>query len=182
MGRVAEVTTVIRFIGIVNAAIWLGAAVFVTIGVAPAFFGEEMKALLGPSFPAWSGALVQVVFKRFFLLNYVCGGIAVVHLLAEWLYQGKPIENATLGLLAGLLLFSLAGGMVMQPRLSSLHRIKYSPSTPPDQRLRAAGSLRVWHGVSQTANLIMLGGLFVYFWRTASKPDAVRFLSSNKFQ
>jgi len=175
------VTTALRFIGIVNAAIWLGAAVFLTVGVAPAFFSDEMKSLLGPAFPAWSGTLVQVVFKRYFLLNYVCGSIAVVHLIAEWLYQGRPIDQLTAGLIGGILIFSLAGGLFMQPKLSQLHRTKYSPATTIEQKTKAASSLRLWHGISQTANLAVLVALFSYFWKTASKPDAVRFLTSQKF-
>ena len=40
----------LRFIGIVNAAIWLGAAVFATLGAGPAFFSEAVLRLVGRAY------------------------------------------------------------------------------------------------------------------------------------
>ena len=38
---------VLRFIGVMNAALWFGAALFFTFAIAPAFSSPEMKRLLG---------------------------------------------------------------------------------------------------------------------------------------
>ena len=73
---------VIRFIGILNAAIWLGAAVFFTFAVAPAFFVGEAK-ILGLH-PFYLGAMAQLVLARFFYLQYICGAIAISSFSPSW--------------------------------------------------------------------------------------------------
>src|SRR5262249_8101692 len=68
---VGRVILVIRFIGVMNAAIWLGAAVSFTFAAAPAFFsGEALKMGLHPY---WRGAMAELVLARYFYLQYICG-------------------------------------------------------------------------------------------------------------
>ena len=175
---------VIRFIGILNAAIWLGAAVFFTFAVAPAFFVGEAK-ILGLH-PFYLGAMAQLVLARFFYLQYICGAVALAHLLlAEWVYLGRPLPRFTLGLLLGLLLVGFVGGMWIQPRLKQLNLVRYSMSPaykpialPPEERVAAGNSFRSLHQVSMIMNLVALGGLVVYFWRTVHPPDNLRFVSA----
>src|SRR5262245_17853222 len=105
-----------------NATVWFGAALFFSFGIAPAFFTPEMKKLLGD---IYAGLVAEMVFERYFALHYICGAIAVIHQLAEWVYLGKPLQRLTFGLLAGVLMLSLVGGVWIQPKLRELHRIKY---------------------------------------------------------
>lgn len=178
---------VIRFIGIINAAIWLGAAVFLTFGAAPAFFGGEVKNL--GLHPFWPGAMAQLVLARFFYLQYICGVIAVAHLLAEWVYLGRRLHRLTLALLIGLLLIAFVGGLGMQPKLRRLNLVKYSMSEqykpeaiPAEQRVAAAKSFGLWHGVASAMNLVALMGLVVYFWRVTHPSDKLRFVGTPKFR
>lgn len=177
---------VIRSIGILNAAIWLGAAVFLLVAQG-AFFSGEVKSL--GLHPFWPGALAQMVLARYFYLQFACGLVAVAHLLAEWVYLGRPLYRFTFGLLAGLLLIALVGGLLFQPKLKALHLVKYSMSEdyklvsiPAEQRIQAAESFKLWHGISSAMNLVALGGLVVYFWRVVHPPDNLRFVNTAKFR
>jgi len=172
----------LRFVGMVNAAVWLGAAVFFTFAGGPAVFSDDMKALLGPNnFPFFSGAIAQVLIARYFRLQLVCGGIAVVHLFAEWLYLGRPMRRAAGYLLAVLLVFSLAGEFWMQPKIKALHHAKYTNATP-QSREDAAHALRIWHGTAQGVNLLLLAGLVVYLWRVAHPEESARFVPAVKLR
>ena len=178
---------VIRFIGIMNAAIWLGAAVFFTFAAAPAFFRGDIKSL--GLHPFWPGAINQLVLARFFSLQYICGTLALAHLLAEWVYLGRALQRFTLGLLLGLLCVSFTGGLWLTPKLKKLHLTKYSMSAeykplaiPAAERLAADNSFKTWHGVSQIFNLLAMGGLVIYFWRVTHPTDNLRFVGAPKFR
>ncbi|MBI3852674.1 MAG: DUF4149 domain-containing protein [Verrucomicrobia bacterium] len=172
----------LRFVGVVNAGVWLGAALFLTLGAGPAFFSPEMKSLLGPrAFPVYSGAVAQIVIERYFVLQYWCAIIALAHLIAEGLYTGKALEKFTLTLLLGLFSLSLIGGYWLQPKLKRLHATKYQAATP-ELRDQAARSFRGWHGLARVADVVMMGGLLVYLWRSLNRPDAPRFVSTEKFR
>jgi hypothetical protein len=173
----------LRFVGLLNAAIWLGAAVFFTFGARPACVSPEMETLLGAkNFPFFSGAFEQLVMARYFFVLSLSGVIALLHLLAEWLYMGRPARKFSLALLAGLLTMVLIGGVWVEPRLKKLHATRYAANTQSDQRDAAAKSFRVWQACSQVINLVMIAGLVVYVWRVANPSDAPRFISSVKFR
>jgi hypothetical protein len=166
-----------------NAAVWLGAAVFFTAGAGPAFFSTDMETVLGTAnYPYYSGAIAEILLARYFHFLAVCAVIAWVHLLAEWLYLGRPARKFSFSLLAVLLALVLAGGTWLQPRLRKLHQTRYALNTQPSERESAAGSFRAWHAVAQLLNLVMVGGLAVYVWRAANPSDAPRFISSVKFR
>jgi len=180
------VILVIRFIGILNAAIWLGAAVFFTFA-AQTFFSDEIKATGLHSF--WPGAIAQMFVARYFQLQCVCGVVALAHLLAEWVYLGRALHRFTLGLLLGLFLIGLTGSVWLQPKMKELHLIKYSmgpdykPVPMPDtRRIQASQSFKRWHAAAQIVNLVVLGGLIIYLWRVAHPPDNLRFVGAPKFR
>lgn len=174
---------VLRFIGVLNAAVWLGAAVFFTLAVGPAFFSPGVQAV--PVHKFYVGVIAELVLGRYFYLQQVCGVIAVVHLVAEWFYLGRAIQRFNVVLLAGLLLIGFAGGLWIQPKLARLHLVKYGMNekfqpapAPAPERIAAAKSFGRWHGVSMFINLVALGGLVVYFWRVTHPSDHLRFLKA----
>jgi hypothetical protein len=173
----------LRFVGLMNAAVWFGAAVFFTFAAGPALFSQDMRRLLGENqFPYFSGAIAQVVIQRYFHLQIICGVVALLHTLAECFCVSRPLQKFGLGLLLGLLLCSFVGGYVMQPKIKDLHVRKYAMNYRPEIRQSAAKSLRVWHGMAQAVNLLMLGGLSLYLWRVARLVGAARFIAPGKFQ
>lgn len=172
----------LRFVGILNAAVWFGAAIFFTFGVGLAPFSQAMKDLLGPNnYPYFSGAIAQILIGRYFYFQLACAGVAVLHLFAEWLYLGKYPQKLQVGLLIALSSAALVGGYWVQPRLKTLHAAKYGVNTRPEIREAAVRSFKAWHGVSLVINLLAVGGLGVYLWRVANPSDTTRFVSAVKF-
>lgn len=159
----------LRFIGVVNASIWFGSAIFFTFVAGPTFFSDEMKRLFPPPY---NGLAAQMLLQKYFLLNHVCALIALTHLALEKLYAGRVLERFTLGILITIFGLSLLGGYWLQPKLKELHRIHYRG--PVAQREAAGKSFRAWHGVSQTANLAMTAGLLFYLWRVTSLNNPSR--------
>lgn len=177
----------IRFIGVLNAAIWLGAAVFFTFGAQGTFFSPEMKAT--GLHPFWPGVMAQLLIGRYFQLQCICAAVALAHLLAEWVYLGRALHKVTAGILVGLFLMGLAGGLLLQPKMKEFHLIKYSMGPdykpvqmPNEQRLEAAKSFSRWHGAAMSINLVVLGCLVFYFWRVTHPPDNLRFVGAAKFR
>ena len=180
------IVIILRLVGVLNAAVWFGSALFFTFGVAPTFFTPAMKALLGGGETAdyYAGIIAQMVLERYFVLNHCCGIIALVHLVAEWMYLGKAMNRLTLGILTGAFCLGLIGGVYLQPKLKALHQIKYDQSSArtPAQKIAAGRSFGRWHGVSQVINLVVLIGLGVYMWKMAHAPDTSRYVISSKFR
>jgi len=167
----------LRLFGIANAAVWFGASIFFTVFVAPAIFSDEMKReILGAqNYPLYSGLIAMLVLKRYFWMHIACGIIALAHLVAEWLYMGKPLQRLTLWLLLGIFSLSVVGGVIIQPRLSGFHRTMYSVGATPQQREQAHHSFNLWHGASQVLNLILMTGVAVYLWRVSTPGSGYRY-------
>ena len=169
--------------GVLNAAVWLGAAIFYTVGAGPVLASQDMLTLLGArNFPFFSGAVAQIVLASYFHLHVVCAVIALLHLLAEWLYLGRPARKFWLGLLAGLFILSAAGGFWLCPKLSRLHLTRYALNVEPNERYAATKSFGLWSGVLQAVNVLLIGGTAVYLWRVANPADSLRFVSPAKFR
>ena len=179
----ALVIVLLRLVGVMNAAVWFGAAVFFTFAVGPVFFLPVLKDNLGP---VWPGVIAMMVLERYFVLQYICSILALVHLFAEWLYLGKPLHRLTTGVLAALFLIAFAGGLWMQPRLKALHELMYGygrgTDAVPAQRDQSTKRFRALHGVSQTLNLLTLCGLAIYMWRVSTPPNGPRFVPATKFR
>jgi Domain of unknown function (DUF4149) len=165
----------LRFVGIANAAVWFGAAIFFTLGVGPGIFSEDIQKLFGDAaFPYYAGGVALVLIKRYFVLQYLCGMIALVHLLAEWLYLGRAPSRFTLGLVILLVILALAGGIWARPRMTALRQTMYSAPTQA-QREEAKNTFRTWHGLFQTVNLFMIIGQGVYLMRVTRPQDTGRY-------
>src|SRR6266699_4165311 len=109
---------------------WFGASIFFTFSVGPAFFSDKMVGLLTRPY---AGAAAQIVIERYFLFHELCGMVALVHLVAEWLYMGKPLQRLTLWLLLGISVLGLLAGYSLQPKLRKLHRTIYGSGSTPAQ-------------------------------------------------
>ncbi len=166
----------LRFVGLLNAAVWFGAAVFLTFGAEPAIFSQDTQGLLLKSHAYLSVLLAQIVRTRFFYLSLACAAVALLHLLAEWLYLGRPPRKFLLGLLAALVGLALCGGWGLQPALKKLHTAR-TLAPQPAERQAAQASFHRWQTVAQALDLLTLGGLAVYLWRLANPPDTLRFVN-----
>ena len=156
--------------GILNAAVWCGSAVFLTVAL-PAIFSPEVKNYV----PAERvGFAAEAVVARFFLLQYCCGAIALAHLWAEWMYCGRPARRLNVMLVLAMLTVALAGGLWAQPIMNKLHVVKYF-GREPEKREMAGKAFGRWHAASESANLLVMGGLILYLWRVSVPPESPRF-------
>lgn len=162
---------VLRFVALVNAAVWLGATVFFTLGAGPAFFGPEMAAFLPRPHRARAA---ELVIARLFTLQQVCGGIALTLLLLDCVRAGRLLRRAHLALVAVLLGTSLLAGNWLAPRLHQLQRVRYAPNAAPEQVAAAEASFNRWHAFSQGVNLLVLVGLVVHLWAVSRPPETPR--------
>ncbi len=172
----------LRWVGILNVAVWFGTVIFFTVGVVPALFSPEMKTIFGEqNFDVVKGRVAMVVISRYFILHYWCATVALLHQLAERFYLGKPLQKLNFGLLVGLCCLSLIGGALLQPKLRNLHVKQYGRSAPAE-KAQAKRAFKVWHGVSYGLNLLVLGGLGVYLVRMVNPEDSLRFVPAAKFR
>jgi hypothetical protein len=169
----------LRLTGITNAALWFGATVFFVAAAWPAFRSEEMLTILPLSH---SGAAGLVLLDRFFIIQYLCGGIALGHLILEWLYAGRPLQRWTLFLVASMLALSLFSGLSAKPRLSKLHLEIYGRRSTAQQREQAGKSFRAWHGAVRFGNVILVLGIWVHLWETSRPGVTSRFVAAGKFR
>ncbi len=174
----------LRLLGVFNAAIWLGGAVFFTTVAGPALNSSAMLAILqSRNFSYFSPAIAQVVLSGYFQFTIVCALVALLHLTIEWLYLGRPASRKfPLGLLVGLLLYGMAGSNLLQPRLKSLHTTRFSAQVKSADRQAADKSYQRWTTFSQVMNLVVIAGLIGYFWRITNPAETPRFISSVKFR
>ncbi|HEX4343908.1 MAG TPA: DUF4149 domain-containing protein [Verrucomicrobiae bacterium] len=174
----------LRFIGIINAAIWLGTSIFMTLGVAPAiFFSPGMHAFLGErNFNFYAGQIAYVFFKSYFTFHIVCALVGLAHLMAEKLYLGRPASKFTSGLLITLLTITLISGLWLQPKMHGLLARGYSSQATPGERAAAMHSFGAWHGGAQILNLFIICGIVIYVWRVNNPPDPTLFVTPGKFR
>lgn len=170
-------TGFLRFLGLLNAAVWCGSAIFLAIGL-PALFSPEMKRILTP---AGVGFAAESIVARYFILQYWCGGIALAHLAAEWFYCGRPLPRLNLIVVLVVLGLGLAGGLWAQPKMRALHVVEYFGKTS-EQQAHAARIFANWHMVSMAANLLVIVGLVWYLWRVNRLQEPGRFVSFSKMR
>lgn len=173
----------LRFLGVANAAIWFGTAVFYCLCAAPALSSHQAQAILGGgNFPYFGGALNELLRTRYLLCHLLCAVIALVHLAAEWLYLGKTTKRFWVGLTVLLFWLSLIGAFWLGPKLQELHRGRYFTNASTAQRELANRSFRLWQGAFQLVNVILVAGVAGYFWRITHPPDELRFVGTPKFR
>ena len=171
---------ILRFVGLVNAAVWLGAVVVLAFGIGPALVSPEVERLLGTkNFPYFSGAIAQIAAGRCAYLQFACGLVALLHVLAEWLYFGRAPKRRWLGLLTGLIALSLLNGCWLQPELKRLHTLQF---TAVEERPAARKAFQNWQRAAGAVNLLSAAGLVFYLWRVANPSDPTRILPAAKFR
>jgi hypothetical protein len=167
----------LRFIGLLNAGVWVGAAVFLILGAEPALHSNAARAYLLKSHGYFAGALDGVIRARFLYFNLVCGGIAMTHLLAEWLYLGRPIRRISVWLVLILCALAIVNIGVFESRVGLFHEARYRGATPA-ARQEAQEAYDHWRRASNTADLLMLAGLCVFLWSVARDENVLRFVGA----
>lgn len=129
----------------------------------------------------YPGRVALVLFKRFFVLQYICGIIALLHLFAEKLYLGRALPRLGMALVIGIFSLALIGGVWLQPRMENFNQTRYA-GVNPEERERARHSFGLWHGVSQFANLVIIGGLLFHLIRVTRPGESDRYTTFTIFR
>jgi hypothetical protein len=146
---------------------------FFTGVIGPTLFSPEVKMLVGRS--EWMpGAVAQIMVERYMVLQQWCAGIALVHLIFDWLYTGKLFAKSSLLILVLCLGISFAGTELLAPQMRILHRMKYSPQSTPAQVEYARRNFGLLHGAAQVTNLLALCGVLFYYWKLSAGPQGAR--------
>lgn len=169
----------LRCLGITNAAVWFGSAIFFTVAVSPAFNAAEMLERL----PPWAASYAShILLDRYFVLQCWCGGIALAHLISEGLYTGQTLRRWSIYVAVGMFVWSLLGAGWLQPKLKRLHLEIHGIRSTQEQRVRAGRSYRLTHGFFQAVNVVAVFGLFAHLMQVTASGTPPRFMSSNKFR
>ena len=175
----------LRYLGLLNAAVWVGGSVFFSFLAGPVFFTPEVKSITPPPY---NGIVAQIMLGRYFSLHLLCGALAIVHLLLEWLYGGGAFPRRAVAVIGVLLGLALIGGKFIGSKLTVWHQQQYQfelksenggppmikPKTYPQEvRQDAKRKFGTWHGVSQSVNLAMLILLAWRFWKL-SRPASIQ--------
>jgi hypothetical protein len=169
----------LRLIGITNAALWFGSTLFLELGIMPAFSSGEMAHLLPASH---AGAAAQLVWERYFVVQYWCGGVGLAHLVAESLYTGKPWRRWNLYLVLLLLALGIFEGQFVEPRLERLHLEIFGMRSTPQQRQSAKASFRVWENCLLSMNYFLTAGLVLHLLEVNTPGMSTRLAGAGKFR
>jgi hypothetical protein len=173
----------LRWLGILNAAAWFGAALLLTLVILPGVFSPEMKQILGErNYPYFSQAISGELSARYFHLSLACAIVAWLHLGAERLYLGKAPSRTVLALLIALLVTAVFGSGWVQPRIKSANQLQHGLNVSLDERQQAAAALGNWRRCLVLTNWLTLGGVAVYLCRLSAPSEASRFVSAGKFR
>jgi len=169
---------VLRFLGLMNAAVWLGGVVYFSAAGIRTVFQPSIRALFHEYYV---GTVAQALQASYFRFQVVCAAVAIVHLLLLWWLRPRHVQRPLATIVAIMSALVVLTAFVIQPQMKSLFETKHRAPTWA-QRETAATRFRVWHGVSQGFNLLILGGLVFYVWRMAAPADEVKFLTTQKAQ
>ena len=161
-----------QLVGTLNAAVWLGGAVFFTFFAGPVFFDPALEAVLPKP---EDGVAARFLINRFTAFQLSCACIALITMALGWRLEGGKFPRAQGLLLGGILLLIVMGMMILAPKLNALHELKYAyyfdvqaTKAQSEAAGKAFGSL---HGLSQVCNLVVLLGLvaqFILIWKAAT--------------
>ena len=162
-------------LAVVNAAVWFGAGLFLTVVVGPNFFSPAVTDLVGRQN---AGLIAQSLLAKYFVLQGVC---TVVALALQLRPDGDSarVRRSRWGL-AVVLTLVCVGGFWLQPKLVELNRQRYAATTSAEERSILARQFGMWHGVSQVGNLLVLIGAFAHLVILAHGPQAGRPCDSAK--
>lgn len=157
-----------------NAAVWLGTAVFFTFGAEPASFSADMRGVLGITGESYyPGAIAGVVMTRYYYIMLACSLVSLLHFLAGWMYMGRPMQKHSFGLLAAMFVLLIICSNAIEPSMNRLNRKHYT-ATQIDDRESAGRSFRILHVTTRVLNVFIIGGLAFYAWRVASPSETRR--------
>ena len=146
---------IIQFIHLLSLVSWLGAIIFFSFVAAPAIFRKLDRAT--------AGEVVGVIFPGYYMMGYICGGLATITLFlgAEQVSVGKWVA-------LGLMIFcTVIARAVINPKAKVLKEAM-KESTAGKEKEDLEAQFKKYHRISVQLNVVvLLAGLYL-LWLTAS--------------
>lgn len=171
--------TFLRFVGVMNAAVWLGGSAFQLLAVAPFFATPASRWLLGD---LHAGGVGLMLWHRFYTLQYLCLGVSVLHHAAEWVYIGRPMARLNAILLGVILALSLLGDQTLQRAVTPAHWTRGNTHASPQDRARAERVYPLWTTAWEVTNGLLCALVLLNSWRTLTASHGPRFVTQTKFR
>jgi hypothetical protein len=179
----AGVIGFLRLVGLINAAAWFGGSVFFLLVGAPVLESDSMREMLGAkNFPYFSGATFHLLASRWAMWQAVFGLVALVHLMAEWLYLGRMPGRPWRALLLTLCVGALVAGFGLEPRAREFQRVVYAVNAHPTARQNAASAELTLRKVLTGLDWLITLGVGAWLWRVANPPNPTRFVPTGHFR
>lgn len=100
-----SLTRLLSILGLLNGGIWFGTNFFMMFAVASFLSGARAFQVLGEP---WSGVLLVVFYKSFFVINAICSILALSFQTGEWIWLAKKITRRS----TYMVILSVAVGLV----------------------------------------------------------------------
>jgi glycerol-3-phosphate acyltransferase PlsY len=158
-----------KIIHVLALGLWFGSAAFFTLIAAPAIFFDGYGALAksGAERPAWfpsnfdtdmanqlAGFAVAPIFPRFFLLQGICGFLAIVPALSWAVAERTQRVHRLRFILLALALFGVLCGWPLAQKVSHLRALRYGADTALAAAARA--DFATWHTYSLALTMVTL--------------------------
>lgn len=169
----------LRFVGVMNAAVWLGGTVFHLFAVAPFFGSSAVHWLLGELHAGGTGLML---WHRFYGLQYLCIGIAWLHLLAEWVYLGRSVSKFNGWALSIGLSLTLTSHAEMSQGVEKAHWKRQNSNVSVVDRERALRVYPLWKGVWIATNAALGLTILAFSWKTLTANQGPRFMTQGRFR
>ena len=164
--------------GLLNAAVWCGSAIFLVIGL-PALFSPELKRLLTPAGVGFAArGDCGAVFCRAILVRGNCagafaGGMALLRAAVAAFESGLAGRHPVIGRWPADCGRSRKCARCTSPNILAGR---------PNSKCKPAKAFAAWHAASEAANLLVIGGLVWYLWLVSREQEPPRLLSFSKIR
>ncbi|MBI1839795.1 MAG: hypothetical protein HYR88_02955 [Verrucomicrobia bacterium] len=172
-------TSFLRFVGVMNAAVWLGASLFQLFAVSPFFGSAATRWLLGDAHALGAGLML---WDRFYTTHYLCLGVAWIQLLAEWVYLGRGIPPFHRWALTSLLVLGVLGHVELNRWVTPAHWNRYQPKASAESRASAERTYPLSSAVWMTTNVALDLTVLVFSLRILMAVPGPRFMTQGKFR
>jgi hypothetical protein len=173
------VLPVLRIIGIANAALWFGATLLFLICIRSGFQSSEMIELFpGP----FSAAAMHILLKHYLNVIFACSLIAALQMWAIHWYQGRPIFQLRISILAALILLSALLKWGIFPTMQTQHISAHQTGASAEDQRKSAKAYRTWKTGFYFIHLIILGGSLSHLLYISQGESRYRELGVQQFR
>ena len=181
-----------KIIHVLALGLWFGSAAFFILIVAPVIFFEAYSPLAQPGAerPPWlpdsfdqdkasqlAGIAVAPIFPRFFLLQGICGFLAIAPALA-WTRAETQRTNKLRFYVLSFALITVLVGWPLAQKVSALRLARYSADTALAATARA--DFAIWHLFSLLLSFVTLALVTVAMALAANLPTNPNSVASGK--